>query len=409
MDASPLFIDPIPFSFFFFLFFFLHLFLPHFPLFLKINFTQPCHLLMVSKLAHTKALTARTDSQGNAITRMHSSMKRPRAPIACIRCHHKKVRCDGEQPNCSRCAQSGILCAYPANRRSRNAQTTSVDPFVNNLSRLGMKIKQIESDLDTQRRWFAALESSHHLDGMPMSLAPPPPPTSSAGGMLTASPTPMNEPIPSVSTSSHASSSRGGSVCVTPSPSTSTSSATSTRVNGKMGKMGKRLYKSRANKKKDSVSSASTLSSLDFFLPGDPAYYGPPTPSSSDWAMAAEFYPGYLAVQNANYTHPPQQHYPQQQPTPAQTPAASQAMPVDFLSQSSLMTTPDYTDDPASYPHTPALAPSMSLTPDASVRSFQKQLGYNVVDMQMYNNMVVDDLMSLDSSQNILDAAVWNC
>jgi hypothetical protein len=28
---------------------------------------------------------------GHTMTRMHPSMKRPRAPIACYRCHHKKV------------------------------------------------------------------------------------------------------------------------------------------------------------------------------------------------------------------------------------------------------------------------------------------------------------------------------
>ncbi|CAO3584184.1 unnamed protein product [Absidia cylindrospora] len=99
-------------------------------------------------------ISSRVDNNGNTITRMHSSMKRPRAPIACIRCHHKKVRCDGEHPNCTRCTQGGILCAYPSNRRSRNTQSTSVDPFIDNLSQLEIKIQQIEADLDSQRSFF---------------------------------------------------------------------------------------------------------------------------------------------------------------------------------------------------------------------------------------------------------------
>lgn len=33
-----------------------------------------------------------TSTDNDTITRMHPSMKRPRAPIACYRCHHKKVK-----------------------------------------------------------------------------------------------------------------------------------------------------------------------------------------------------------------------------------------------------------------------------------------------------------------------------
>ncbi|KAI9283304.1 hypothetical protein BY458DRAFT_427868 [Sporodiniella umbellata] len=78
-------------------------------------------------------------------------MKRPRAPIACYRCHHKKVRCDGIHPNCTRCLSTGVLCAYPSSRRSRNTQPTNVDPFINNLSQLESKIRKIETDLESQR------------------------------------------------------------------------------------------------------------------------------------------------------------------------------------------------------------------------------------------------------------------
>ncbi|OBZ86109.1 hypothetical protein A0J61_05830 [Choanephora cucurbitarum] len=85
----------------------------------------------------------------NSTTRMHSTIKRPRAPIACYRCHHKKVRCDGVHPNCTRCLSTGVLCAYPSSRRSRNTQPTNIDPFIDNLSQLETRIRQIETDLES--------------------------------------------------------------------------------------------------------------------------------------------------------------------------------------------------------------------------------------------------------------------
>lgn len=62
-----------------------------------------------------------------------------------------QVRCDGVHPNCTRCLTTGVLCAYPSSRRSRNTQPTNVDPFIENLSNLEAKIRRIESDLEAQR------------------------------------------------------------------------------------------------------------------------------------------------------------------------------------------------------------------------------------------------------------------
>ncbi|KAI8885138.1 hypothetical protein K501DRAFT_293628 [Backusella circina FSU 941] len=88
-------------------------------------------------------------------------MKRPRAPIACYRCHHKKVRCDGVHPNCTRCQSTGILCAYPSSRRSRNTQPTNVDPFIDNLSQLEALIRRIETDLESQRQLLRTVCASN--------------------------------------------------------------------------------------------------------------------------------------------------------------------------------------------------------------------------------------------------------
>ncbi|CAO3632348.1 unnamed protein product [Cunninghamella echinulata] len=78
-------------------------------------------------------------------------MKRPRAPIACFRCHHKKVRCDGGQPFCTRCQSTGSVCSYPSSRRSRNTQSNLVDPYIDHLSQLEHYIRQIEAEMNDYR------------------------------------------------------------------------------------------------------------------------------------------------------------------------------------------------------------------------------------------------------------------
>ncbi|KAI8338326.1 hypothetical protein EDC96DRAFT_339643 [Choanephora cucurbitarum] len=96
-------------------------------------------------------------------TRMRSSTKRPRAPIACFRCHHKKVRCDGIHPNCTRCLSTGVLCAYPSSRRSRTTQPANVDPFIDNLSQLEARIRQIEADLESQQTMIESIINSSSI------------------------------------------------------------------------------------------------------------------------------------------------------------------------------------------------------------------------------------------------------
>ncbi|ORX61473.1 hypothetical protein DM01DRAFT_1380366 [Hesseltinella vesiculosa] len=337
---------------------------------------------MVSKLNHSKAIVTRADNPGHAITRMHASMKRPRAPIACIRCHYKKVRCDGEQPNCSRCSSSGILCAYPKNRRSRNSQTTNVDPFVNNLSQLEIKIRQIEADLKSQRHWFSSLENSHQMEWMNMPgseivMVSPPAPSTVSSAM-----TPVNDISPM------------------PTPKMDSLSPPLSAAATALAAVSHRSPSSKAkspSQKKDSVSSTSSTlstSSLEFFLPSQRnQLYVPPTSSHSDWTanppVPVDFYPNYLA--GCPMTAPPG--------GPAQ----------EFLPQPSPLTTPDYLEDSSSsYPHTPSISIASA---NSSVHSFNQHLSYcgNVIDMQMYNNIVTDSFISIEPSQNILEASVWNC
>ncbi|KAJ2962134.1 hypothetical protein NQZ79_g2586 [Umbelopsis isabellina] len=100
-------------------------------------------------------------SQENRNGRTGSSGKRPRAPIACFRCHHKKVRCDGGHPNCARCLSTGVLCAFPSSRRSRNTQPANVDPFIDNLSQLEGRIRQIETAMEAQRNVIQQIVSGN--------------------------------------------------------------------------------------------------------------------------------------------------------------------------------------------------------------------------------------------------------
>ncbi|KAI8889128.1 hypothetical protein K501DRAFT_267332 [Backusella circina FSU 941] len=93
-------------------------------------------------------------------TQARISNKRPRASIACYRCHHKKVRCDATQPECSRCKSTGIVCAYPPSRRSRSTQLKNISPFINDISHLEARIRGIESDLEKQRGMVKALLDS---------------------------------------------------------------------------------------------------------------------------------------------------------------------------------------------------------------------------------------------------------
>ncbi|KAI8374212.1 uncharacterized protein BYT42DRAFT_466820, partial [Radiomyces spectabilis] len=63
-----------------------------------------------------------------------------RAPVACYRCHRKKVRCNGTRPMCARCDATNAECTYPTSRRTRSNQPTFVDPFIENISRLEARI-----------------------------------------------------------------------------------------------------------------------------------------------------------------------------------------------------------------------------------------------------------------------------
>ncbi|KAA8915718.1 hypothetical protein TRICI_002125 [Trichomonascus ciferrii] len=45
--------------------------------------------------------------------------KRNRIDLACSRCRDRKVRCDGKQPSCSRCAKKLLPCEYPKREKNR--------------------------------------------------------------------------------------------------------------------------------------------------------------------------------------------------------------------------------------------------------------------------------------------------
>lgn len=64
---------------------------------------------------------------------MVSSTPHPRpAPLACIECRAKHLKCDGTSPRCGRCAAEGLRCVYKPSRRGygrRNAIGKTGDAF----------------------------------------------------------------------------------------------------------------------------------------------------------------------------------------------------------------------------------------------------------------------------------------
>ena len=73
------------------------------------------------------------------------------------------MRCDGIHPNCTRCLSTGVLCAYPSSRRSRTTQPANVDPFIDNLSQLEARIRQIEADLESQQTMIESIINSSSI------------------------------------------------------------------------------------------------------------------------------------------------------------------------------------------------------------------------------------------------------
>lgn len=59
----------------------------------------------------------------------NASHARP-APLACVECRAKHLKCDGATPRCGRCAAEGVRCVYKPSRRGygrRNGKTTDKD------------------------------------------------------------------------------------------------------------------------------------------------------------------------------------------------------------------------------------------------------------------------------------------
>ncbi|KAL1953993.1 hypothetical protein VTO42DRAFT_1848 [Malbranchea cinnamomea] len=54
------------------------------------------------------------------------ALDRPRVRHACEPCRHKKSKCDGNQPVCSRCRSNGIHCFYADNKRDKLKRQVSL-------------------------------------------------------------------------------------------------------------------------------------------------------------------------------------------------------------------------------------------------------------------------------------------
>ena len=77
-----------------------------------------------------------------ALPSSRSAGKRP-APLACIECRGKHLKCDGELP-CARCRRSSLRCLYQKSRRGYKGPRRSVrGPQASSASMFG--IAEVES------------------------------------------------------------------------------------------------------------------------------------------------------------------------------------------------------------------------------------------------------------------------
>ncbi|CAO3597651.1 unnamed protein product [Absidia cylindrospora] len=403
---------------------------------------------------------------------MRSSMKRPRAPIACIRCHHKKIRCDGEHPNCARCTQGGILCAYPSSRRSRSSQPTSMNPFIDNLSQLEIKIHQIEANLKTQRRLFLSLNIAHPANNANLAMMTNF--TNEAKSKPTEKSTLLEVQPPGISSdqldhqsqmkpsrkrsspSSHSrdndftlannSKRRKHSLTKVPTPKIKTSSSPLPLSPSSSSSSLPKTTIPFGNNENSGQSPSSSIPQNYLFPALDPFT------CQTDWAQSSSVGGNNDMASHLLYSGQ------QQQAQQHSLYNVYQQRPLFLPQQISPVTTPDYTDDssdqfnlatstpptsfhytngfsksdndihpypmpPTAYPpHTPSSLPiassssihSLSRIPTSSScpPALQQQQTTSCQTMDIYNNFAMDDLISFDSQNTgmpLIDNAVWYC
>ncbi len=67
------------------------------------------------------------------------------APLSCIVCHRRKVKCDRRTDGCSKCATAGAVCSYPTPKPSRQGKRAQSSKREQELER-----KLIELELKLQ-------------------------------------------------------------------------------------------------------------------------------------------------------------------------------------------------------------------------------------------------------------------
>ncbi|ORZ10472.1 hypothetical protein BCR42DRAFT_357907, partial [Absidia repens] len=62
--------------------------------------------------------------------------KRVKVTLACVICRKKKVKCDGNQPSCSRCIAMGISCEFSDPPRRRGPPKNNIEVIENRAHRI---------------------------------------------------------------------------------------------------------------------------------------------------------------------------------------------------------------------------------------------------------------------------------
>ncbi|KAL2140264.1 hypothetical protein VTI28DRAFT_4019 [Corynascus sepedonium] len=107
---------------------------------------------------HTSSVSPAKKTRGSGGTRVAQ---------ACTRCKTGKLRCDGQIPSCSPCADRGYRCAYPATQRVRGPGKSKqrIAALENRLAALESKLRQHEAGQDVPDKSLASSNVLSVTDG----------------------------------------------------------------------------------------------------------------------------------------------------------------------------------------------------------------------------------------------------
>lgn len=98
-------------------------------------------------------------------------MDRPKVHVACVLCRKSKVKCDGKQPECSRCLDKGESCSYnhSPNELSKNLTKRQMERYA---SQFEVKLQEAMKTASFWKSKFIQLVSKIELDEITQTGSP---------------------------------------------------------------------------------------------------------------------------------------------------------------------------------------------------------------------------------------------